>query len=127
MGDIELPDAMVDAHAGDQQALTFHRAAVHHASGVTGDQDEHLRCVGEHRRLERELGEEVIGDVVDEDGEQSKASKEIEPKVAFHSAAGHHCILRSNRGRRGPLDTIRGTLRGGRKNARRRRWLVARC
>ena len=59
--------------------------------------------------------------MVDEDGEQSKASEEIEPKVAFHSAAGHHRILRSNRVRRGPLDTIRGTRRGERRNARHRR------
>jgi hypothetical protein len=82
VGDVELPDPVPDAERRDQEALALHGAPVHHAGGVAGDQDEHLRRVGEHHRLERELRHDVVGDVVDKDREEGETPKHIEPQVA---------------------------------------------
>jgi hypothetical protein len=82
--DVELPDAMADAHGRDEEALALHAPAIHHAGGVAGDQDEHLGRVAEHERLDGKLRQEVVREVVEEDRDQGDTAEEIQPQVAFH-------------------------------------------
>jgi hypothetical protein len=91
--DVELPDAMADADGRDEEALALHAPAVHHPGGVAGDQDEHLGRVTEHDRLQRELRQEVVGEVVEEYAEQGEAAEEVQAQVT--PRLGHRDLLRA--------------------------------
>src|SRR5262249_52130943 len=51
-----------------------------------GNEDEGLRRIGEGDGAQREIGQHIAGNVVDEDEEQREAAEEIEPEVARRTA-----------------------------------------
>ncbi len=91
MRDIELPDAAIDLRGREKRPVRRKRAAIDQRGGVARDEDEHLGGVVEGDRAQGEIGEHVLGNVVDEDEEQRQAAKEIEPQIAcrFRRRLGH--------------------------------------
>ena len=82
MRDIELPHAAIDLRRGEKRAVAVQALAIDQCRGVARDEDEHLGRVAERDRVEGEVGQHVLGNMVDEDEEQRQAAKEIEPEVA---------------------------------------------
>jgi formate dehydrogenase assembly factor FdhD len=84
MRDVKLPDSMVNAQPRYQKTLALHGAAVYHAGCISGDENENLGRVGEHNRLNGELGQNIIGEVIDENAKEGEAAKKIKPEVTLH-------------------------------------------
>ncbi len=111
MRDIDLPDPPQNPRGRHHKARLQHRAAVDEGGGIAGDEDEDFGGVGKPVIADREPGQDVGRQMVDEDQPQREPAKQIEPQFAL---AGHG---QRNR-RRGSRNRIvlheRGCVRDGR-------------
>ena len=85
--DIDLPGALQDAGARDDEAALAHRAAVDEGRGIAGDEDEDLGRVAEAVIADGEPGDDVVRDMVEEDQPEREPAEQVEPQVA--SGRGH--------------------------------------
>jgi hypothetical protein len=81
--DIDLPDPAQDARGRDHEAGLQHGAAVNERRGIAGDEDEDFGGVAEAVIAEREPGQDIVRQMVDEDQPQRQPAKQIEPQLAL--------------------------------------------
>ena len=83
MRDIDLPDPAQDPRGRDHEAGFQHGAAIDERRGIAGDEDEDFGGVGKTVIADREPGQKVRRQMVDEDQPQRQAAKQIEPQFAL--------------------------------------------
>ena len=111
MRQIDLPDPPHDARGRDQPAGFLHGAAIHERRGVAGDENENLGGVAESVTADREPGQNIGRDMVDEDQPQRQAAEQIDPQFPLgRGTRNRRC--RGGRRRGGVRDRARGA-RGG--------------
>jgi len=59
------------------------RPAVHQSRRIARDEDEDLGRIVELECLQSEIAEDVLGNVIDKDDDQSEAAKEVEAEIAL--------------------------------------------
>ncbi len=89
MRDIDLPDPPQDPRGRDHDADLQHRAAIDERRGVAGDEDEDLGGVGKSVIADREPGQDVRRQMIDEDQPEREPAKQIEPQLAFANGREH--------------------------------------
>ncbi len=107
--DINLPDPPQDARGRHHETGLEHRAAVNERRGIARDENEDLGGVAESVIADREPGQKVGRQVVDEDQPQRQPTKQIEPQFALAADGKRNSRCRGSRRRR---DRIRGLCKG---------------
>jgi hypothetical protein len=80
--DVELPDAAVDLRGGHDRSAPLQCLTVNGGGSEAGNEDEDFRRIAERERLQGEIGQDVIGDVIEEDEDERETAKQIEPQIA---------------------------------------------
>ncbi len=108
MRDINLPDPAQDARGRDHEAGFEHGAAVNERGGVAGDENENFGGVRESVIADREPGQDIGRQMVDEDQPQRQPPKQIKPQFALATDRKQNGGQRCGRRSRGvPRDRIR--------------------
>src|SRR6202035_103457 len=97
MRDVNLPDPPQDAGGRHHETGLKHSAAVNERRGIARDENENLGGVAESVIADREPGQQIGRQMVDEDQPQRQPAKQIEPQ--FSLAAQYR--KRNRRRRRG--------------------------
>ena len=84
--DVDLPDPAHDPRGRHHEAGLQHRAAVDEGGSVAGDEDEDFGGVGKSVIADRQPGQDVRRQMIDEDQPQRHPAKQVEPQFAL---AGH--------------------------------------
>ena len=87
MPEIDVADALEHARHAGLEALALEHASVGEHRREASEQHEHLGSVSEAEVLQRELGEHVVGHVVDENEKQGQTAEEINSQVALCTGA----------------------------------------
>src|SRR5262249_8816118 len=88
VGDVDLADPLADAARAGPEAIALEPPTEGERRGIAGNEDEYLGRVREAEILERQVGENVARDVIDEDEDQRQAAKEIEARIARAAPSG---------------------------------------
>ena len=80
--DVDLPGALQDARARDDEAALAHGAAIDEGRGVAGDEDEDFGGVAEAVVADGEPGDDVVRNVIEEDQPERQPAKQVEPQIA---------------------------------------------
>ena len=88
MRDVDLPDPLQNARGRDDDTALEHGAAVDEGRGIAGDEDENLGGVAEAVIADREPGQKIGRQMIDEDQPQRHPAKQIEPQLALAAATG---------------------------------------
>ena len=83
MPKIDVADPLEDAGDAALEALALEHAAIGQHGGEPGKQHENLGSVRKSEVPQGELGENVVGHVVDENEKQRQTAKEINSQVAL--------------------------------------------
>ena len=83
MRDVDLPDPAQDAHARDQKTGFPHRAAVDERRRIARNENEDLGGVAKSVIADREPGQEIGRQMIDEDQPQRQAAEQIDPQFPF--------------------------------------------
>ena len=112
VGDIDLPDPLEDASARHYEAAVGHGAAVDESRRIARDENEDFGGVAEAVVTDRQPGEQVGRQVIDEDQPQRQTAKQVKTQFALaggRTADGTRRL--SSRGRRRRRAILCGTLR----------------
>ncbi len=80
--DVELPRPAIDVAGGGDWPLPLERLSIDGRRGIAGYEDEDLRRVGECDRVQRDIRQDVIRNMVDENEQERQTAKEVKPQVA---------------------------------------------
>src|SRR5260370_33621929 len=95
--DVELPNPAIDLGRGDDGTAPLESLSVNHGGGVARNKDEHLSGVAKRERLQRQIREDIIRNVVDEDENQRQTAKQIKPEIAPAPLMGITAVARALR------------------------------
>ncbi len=95
--DINLPDPPQDARGGDHEAGLEHRASVNERCGVARDENENFGGVRESVIADREPGQEIGRQMIDEDQPQRQPAKQVEPQFALAARGKRNSRYRCDR------------------------------
>jgi hypothetical protein len=88
MGQIQLPHTSIYLSHREDLALAAHSPSIDDGRSVTRNENEDLGSICECDRLEGEVRENVVLNMVYVYEKQRKAAEEIEPQIAFCLLAG---------------------------------------
>src|SRR6185369_1072763 len=91
--DVDLPDPAQDPRGRHHEAGLQHRAAIDKGGGVAGDEDEDFGGVGKSVIADREPGQDIGRQMIDEDQPQRHAAKQVEPQFALAGPAAAAALL----------------------------------
>src|SRR5215468_8573603 len=83
MRDIDLPCALEDSGACDDDAAVAHRAAVNECRGIARDEYEDLGCIAESIIAYGDPADDVRRNMVEKNEPQREAAEQVEAQVAF--------------------------------------------
>ena len=82
MPEVDVASAAQHPQRAGAESFGFKRAPIGQHGRIAGKQHEYLGRIGEAEVFQREIGQHVVGNVVDENEEQGEAAEEIDPEVA---------------------------------------------
>ena len=101
MGDVDLPGALEDAGARNDEAALAHGAPVDEGRRVARDENEDLSRVAETVVADRHPADDVRRDVVEEDQPERNPAEQVQSQIALcRNRGGHGWSLSLRPGRR---------------------------
>ena len=82
VGHVDLPGPLQNARARDDKAALDHGAAIDEGRGIAGNEDEDFGGVAEAVIADREPGDDVVWNVIEEDQPERQPAKQVEPQIA---------------------------------------------